>query len=247
MKICGLDLSVTSPAVVVEELDDNLNVISCKGYGFAIPKWVQPGIVEYRGAKDFADDYARYKFLHDHMFEWVKDCDYAFIEDYALGACGRVFDLAEFEGYFKQMLYRHGITLRFYGVAVNKKFYAGYGGADKITMYHAWENWKGQKPDLKDLPYVDKGDGVKPTSDIVDAHALCEFGRQELRLRRGIDKPEDLPEHVAEVFELKREKSLAKIEKKRAKGTAKKREKVKCGILETSMIGMNLLPIDKEM
>ena len=100
-------------------------------------------------------------------------------------------------------------------------------------------------PYLDDLPTVDKGDGVKPTSDIVDAHALCEFGRQELRLRRGLDGYETLPQHIREVFALKKEKSLAKIAKKKEKGTAKKREKVTLGILETSMIGLNLKDIDK--
>ena len=245
MKIAGLDLSYTSPAVVIEELDDDLNVISCTGYGFAIPKWVQPNIVEYRGPKDFADDYERYKFLQDNILKWCEGCEYAFVEDYALQANGRVFNLAEFEGYIKQELYRRGTTLRFYVPSTNKKFYAGHGDADKISMYQAWQRWQGKKPYLDDLPVVDKGDGVKPTSDIIDAHALCEFGRQELRLRRGLDDPETLPKHVQEVFALKKAKSLEKIAKKQAKGTAKKREKVALGILETSMMGMNLKDIDK--
>ena len=129
--------------------------------------------------------------------------------------------------------------------STNKKFYAGYGGADKISMYQAWQKWPGKKPYLDDLPIVDKGDGVKPTSDIIDAHALCEFGRQELRLRRGLDDPVKLPQNVREVFALKKAKSLEKIAKKKEKGTAKKREKVALGILETSMMGQNLKDIDK--
>ena len=245
MKIAGLDLSYSSPAVVIEELDDNLNVISCTGYGFAIPKWVQPNIIEYRGPKDYPDEYSRFKFLQDHILDWCKDCEYAFVEDYALQANGRVFDLAEFEGYIKQELYRRGVTLRFYVPSTNKKFYTGYGSADKISMYQAWQKWQGPKPYLDDLPIVDKGDGVKPVSDIVDAHALCEFGRQELRLRRGLDGYDTLPQHIREVFALKKEKSLAKIAKKKEKGTAKKREKVTLGILETSMIGLNLKDSDK--
>jgi len=245
MKIVGLDLSYTSPGVVIEELDDDLNVVSCEGYGFAIPKWAHGNIVEYRGAKDFSDDYARYKFLHDKMLEWCKDCEYAFVEDYAQSASGRILDLAEFEGFIKQELYRRGVKLRFYVPSTNKKFFTGRGSADKISMYQAWEKWQGKKPDLSDLPFVDKGDGVKPTSDIVDAFALCEMGRQELRLRRGLDKAEDLPKETQEVFELRREKSLAKIQKKKEKGTAKKHEKVKCGILETPFRGLELGDLDR--
>mgnify|MGYP002522120432 CR=1 FL=1 len=245
MKICGLDLSYTSPGICIEELDDNLDVISCEGYGFSIPKYAGGNIVEYRGKKDFPDDYARYEFLQDHILKWVQDCEYVFVEDYAINASGLVFDLAEFEGYIKQALYRSGKTLRFYSPTTNKKFYAAYGGADKISMYQAFNAFTGKKPNISNLPVVNKGDGVKPTSDIIDAHALCEMGRQELRLRRKIDKLEDLPSHVQEVFALKQEKSLKKIEKKIAKGTAKKHEKVTLGITETPMIGKNLSDLDR--
>ena len=179
------------------------------------------------------------------MMKWVEGCDYAFIEDYAINANGRVFNLAEFEGFFKQQMYRDGITLRFYSPTTNKKFFAGYGGADKISMYQAFNKWQGLKPDISKLPVVNKGDGVCPTSDIIDAFALCEFGRQELRLRRGIDVAANLPQHVQEVFALKKEKSLKRIAKKIEKGTAKKREKVDAGILETSMIGLNLKDEDR--
>lgn len=245
MKICGCDLSYTSPGIVIEELDDDLNVVKCEGYGFSIPKYAGGNIVEYKGKKDFVDDYARFKFLHDHMMKWVEGCDYAFIEDYAINANGKVFNLAEFEGFFKQQMYRDGITLRFYSPTTNKKFFAGYGGADKISMYQAFNKWQGLKPDISKLPVVTKGDGVPPTSDIIDAFALCEFGRQELRLRRGIDTAANLPQHVQEVFALKKEKSLKRIAKKIEKGTAKKREKVDAGILETSMIGLNLKDEDR--
>ena len=158
MKIAGLDLSYSSPAVVIEELDDNLNVISCTGYGFAIPKWVQPNIIEYRGPKDYPDDYSRFKFLQDHILDWCKDCEYAFVEDYALQANGRVFDLAEFEGYIKQELYRRGVTLRFYVPSTNKKFYTGYGSADKI-LYTVGRDIQRF---LRAIPYKDSAADAPP-------------------------------------------------------------------------------------
>ena len=122
-------------------------------------------------------------------------------------------------------MYRDGITLRFYSPTTNKKFFAGYGGADKISMYQAFNKWQGLKPNISNLPAVTKGDGVPPTSDIIDAFALCEFGRQELRLRRGIDVAANLPQHVQEVFALKKEKSLKRIAKKIEKGTASREER----------------------
>lgn len=245
MKICGCDLSYTSPAIVIEELDDELNAIDCQGYGFSIPKWAGGNIIEYRGPKDFDDDYARYMFLQDCILKWCDGCEYAFVEDYALQATGRLANLAEFEGFIKQELYRRGVKMRFYVPSTNKKFYTGFGGADKISMYNAFNAFKGRKPDISSLPLVNKGDGVKPTSDIIDAHALCEMGRQELRLRRNLDDPSSLPQHVQEVFELRKAKSIRRIERKREKGTAKKHEKIKLGILETPMWGLHLNELDR--
>lgn len=192
MKICGIDISITSPGVVVEELDDDLNVIDIKCYGFTTKKKdADYNVILVGGKKDFKNQYSRYLFLQEHIIDWVKDCEYAFIEDYAYnatGSMGRIFDLGEFEGSLKLKLFEIGIKLRMFAINSNKKFYSKFGLSDKIGMYEAWKKWNGVKPDLSALPEVDNGKkGATPTSDIIDAHALCEFGRKELRLRAGID------------------------------------------------------------
>lgn len=99
---------------------------------------------------------------------------------------GLIFNLAEFEGNIKISLFNKGKKLRWYAVNQIKKFFTEYGLSDKISMYRAWENMTTAKPDLSDLPEVDNGKGVSPTSDIVDAFAICEYLRTELKLRKGL-------------------------------------------------------------
>lgn len=125
--------------------------------------------------------------MRNKIVGWCKDCEYVAVEDYAYGksgAMGLIFNLAEFEGNIKISLFEAGKKLRWYAVNQIKKFFTEYGLSDKISMYQTWQNMTTAKPDLSDLPEVDNGHGVSPTSDIVDAFAICEYLRTELSLRR---------------------------------------------------------------
>lgn len=139
----------------------------------------------------------------EQILEWCKDCEYIAIEDYAYGksgAMGLIFNLAEYEGNIKISLFQAGKKLRLYSVNQIKKFFTAYGLSDKISMYQAYERMVTTKPDLSCLPLVDNGKGVSPTSDIVDAFAICEYLRTELILRAGIVQLRDLPKHKIECF-----------------------------------------------
>jgi len=59
-------------------------------------------------------------------------------------------------------------------------------------MYNAYNNYKGLKFDISDLPIVDNGRGVSPTSDVIDAFAICDMLRTELKIRGGLLKLEEL-------------------------------------------------------
>lgn len=197
MKICGLDLSISSSGVVTMELDDNFDVINVNCYGFTtVRKNEIPGqIIHYNLEKDFTDKYNRFFWLRDNIMNWVKGCDYAAIEDYAMGAkgsSGRIFDLGEYEGMIKMCLYSDNARIRLYAVPSIKKFFSAHGNSDKIGMREAFEKFQGVKPDISNLPYVNKGDGVAPTSDIIDAFAICEMLRIELKLRNGKMSPNEL-------------------------------------------------------
>ena len=135
--------------------------------------------------------------------EWTKDIEYAAVEDFAYGksgALGQIFSLAEFEGNIKLKWIELGKKMRLYSVNSNKKFFSGYGLSDKIGMRDGFDKWTETKPDLSTLPEVDNGKGVSPTSDLIDAYALCECLRMELKLRAGIIQLHQLPKHQIEVY-----------------------------------------------
>lgn len=143
--------------------------------------------------------------MRDKIMEWTKDIEYVAVEDYAYGksgALGQIFSLAEFEGNIKLKWIELGKKMRLYSVNSNKKFFSGYGLSDKIGMRDGFDKWLGIKPDLSSLPEVDNGKGVAPVSDIIDAFALCEFLRMELKLRAGLVQLHLLPKYQIECFNI---------------------------------------------
>ena len=69
------------------------------------------------------------------ILRFVGDCDYVALEGYAYGASGNNFDIGEFVGYIKTMIYLAHIPMRIYDPNSIKKFATGRGVADKLTMY----------------------------------------------------------------------------------------------------------------
>jgi hypothetical protein len=205
MKIAGLDLSISSSGIIIEEIDENFEIKNIERHGFTNVKKnsILPNIVYYH-KDDFRNDYERYQFFCDHIVSWCKDCEYIAVEDYAYsmsGASGLIFSLAEFEGNIKLSLFREGCKLRFYTPNQNKKFFSGRGNADKIGMRDAFNAWTGKKPDLGDLPLVTNGKaGNSPTSDIIDAFSLCEFLRKELRIRNDVESMKYQEKYIQECF-----------------------------------------------
>lgn len=205
MKIAGLDLSISSSGIIIEEIDDNFEIKNIERHGFtSVKKNSILSNIVYYNKNDFKNDYERYQFFCDNIVGWCKDCEYIAVEDYAYsmsGASGLIFSLAEFEGNIKLTLFREGCKLRFYTPNQNKKFFSGRGNADKIGMRDAFESWTGKKPDLGDLPLVTNGkSGNSPTSDIIDAFSLCEFLRKELRIRNNIETMDQQEKYIKECF-----------------------------------------------
>ena len=204
MKIAGQDLSISSSGIIVETLDDKtLDIIDVQYFGFTNKKKLEQTNILYYNNKDFNSDYAKYNWMRNKILEWTKDCEYIATEDYAYGksgALGQIFSLAEFEGNIKLAEVERGQKMRLYSVNSNKKFFSSYGLSDKIGMWEAFDKWTEKKPDLSSLPEVDSGKGVSPTSDLVDAYALCECLRMELKLRAGLVQLHELPKYQIEVY-----------------------------------------------
>lgn len=87
-----------------------------------------------------------------------------------------------------------------YDIPSIKMFATGKGTADKISMYQSYLKIINKKFDISNLPIVDNGKGISPTSDIIDAFWICELLRKELRLRKGLDVLNKESEEVIHIF-----------------------------------------------
>lgn len=92
------------------------------------------------------------------------------LEDYAMGAKGRVFEIAENTGCLKQLLRAADYSFDLVAPTALKKFATGKGNADKDKMYAQWmeetgfDIWKEMTPG--------RGKISSPITDIVDAYFL---------------------------------------------------------------------------
>src|ERR1035437_1658309 len=204
MHILGLDLSINASRVTLLECDNTLVVISLKFLGFTKVKKN-----EYH-----SDDvhiclldksYGDIPYHHrgsviiktiEKYFDLNK-VDYFATEDYAYGANGAVFDIAEVCGGIKEALYIKNIPYKKFPPSSIKQFATGKGNADKIGMGIAFNKLEIKLPEyLKDFE--------SPKNDLVDAFWCAQLMRFELFYRKNKSFPTDLfgevPDHYSEAI-----------------------------------------------
>lgn len=208
MIIAGLDLSPTSSGIVKFILDENLEIVDIKKLGFCaydgekkkvkIPEYKD--IISYDKSK--YDFFNRTIMMTEYIFEFIKDVDYAILEDYAFGGNGNITEIAEFCSQVKFKLLRQGTKIRLVSPLQVKQF-AGSGNNQKPEMYDYFTSIN--LFDISDLPIIpthirgkfvglrDK-DGISPTSDVCDSAIMCLLLHKELLVRNqkvsleGLDK-----------------------------------------------------------
>ena len=202
MKIAGLDLSITHTGAVIVTLDETLTVKEVTWLTFTTTKKYSSDNCLWYAEEQFADKYDKYKFMQDRILDFVKDADMVAVEDYAFGATGQiglVFDLAEFEGWIRQSIWRTGKPLYLYSPMTIKKVFTGHGDSDKKSMWNRYVKISEPKPDLSAMPLVTNGKkGAKGTSDVVDAYAASMTLRTELLIER--DGAAAFPKHIQEFW-----------------------------------------------
>ena len=100
------------------------------------------------------------------------------LEDYAYGAKGRVFHIAENTGILKYKLWQNSIPLDVVQPTKVKKFGTGKGNAGKPEMFQAFVEETGV--DLRFHMNDTKKDIGNPISDIVDAYYICKYNYKEI-------------------------------------------------------------------
>ena len=99
-----------------------------------------------------------------------------FIEGYSMHSQGRVFAIAENQGFLKCMLWANNIP--FYSVAPTtiKKYATGMGNADKNMMYAAFLGEGNPALDEEIFPDRKPGPVKSPVTDIVDGYFIAKWG-----------------------------------------------------------------------
>lgn len=136
MKLAAIDNSITSPAVVIVELDESLEIVGydyinfCDTQKYQVPGHVYP-IPEY------INEFERILGKNDFLVKELKKrgvTHYA-IEGYSYGSKGNnSYNIAENTGYLKMELYKAGIKKREVEPTTNKLFFVARGNATKEMM-----------------------------------------------------------------------------------------------------------------
>lgn len=106
--------------------------------------------------------------LAQHPIVWL--------EGYAMGSKGLVFNIAESTGLLKHKLHLLGIRVNIVPPTTVKKFATGKGNSDKTAMYKAFLD-RDKNPDLMRTYYIkDDAKIGSPVTDIVDAYFIALYG-----------------------------------------------------------------------
>lgn len=177
--LCGIDYSLTSPAVCVYKgnSEDPWDPSKCEYHFLAQRKreiGTRNGLV---GAEypDFLSQEERYERISDWAMGIISKTGTkkVYMEDYAFAAAGRVFHIAENTGILKYKLWKNSIELQTFAPTEIKKLGTGKGNANKELMCAAFLAEVGLdiRHELEMSP-----NSWNPISDIVDAYYIAKLG-----------------------------------------------------------------------
>ena len=174
MKTVGIDYSLCSPCVAVTHdgvhyeahyLTDTKKFLGNWKYGnISVTGWQYP---QWHTPEE------RHHLLSEWSVRLCIDAGRVVIEDYAMGAKGRVFHIGENCGLLKWKLWNLKIGFSVVPPTVLKKFATGKGNSDKEKMHDAFVGQLGV--DLRAAMTPTNTKVGNPVSDIVDAIFLCRF------------------------------------------------------------------------
>jgi len=175
VKIVGIDYSMTCPALTIRVSGGFVTTThflspTKKGLG----KGRSGDLVwEAHPYPEYASQEGRFNAISSWAVSLCIGANLIVIEDYAMGAKGRVFHLGENCGLLKHKLWHHGLSFSVIAPTALKKFATGKGNADKCAMVEAFKQRTGI--DLSS----DMGGGKNcgsPVSDVVDSWFLADYG-----------------------------------------------------------------------
>jgi Holliday junction resolvasome RuvABC endonuclease subunit len=176
--IVGIDYSITCPAICLldssGEFQKSRFLILSNRKRDELPTLKN---IQAELHKTYDTEQARYDHISNSVVHFITSNasqPTIYIEDYAMGAKGKVFNIAENTGLLKHKLHRLSLPVYTVPPTVIKKHATGKGNADKDKMYEAYIG-RGN-PDLMSVFFDKKTSSGSPVSDIVDAYFIALYG-----------------------------------------------------------------------
>ena len=184
MIVCGIDYSMTSPALCVYNTDSGeFKFDNCTFYFLTQSKKYEIDTENIHGMLfEYGDEMQRYDIISSYFLDRImeNEVDKVYMEDYSMGSKGRVFHIAENTGVLKYRMWSFGIPFQTIPPTVIKKFASGKGNANKERMQEVFEEQNEMK--LKQLfNMTDKQ--WNPSSDLIDAYYICKYGLNDNTLQ----------------------------------------------------------------
>ena len=175
MVVCGIDYSMTSPAICVHD-GDTWSYNNCTFYYIVAKEKLLIEKDQYKSSlyPEWEHNIQRF----DNLGSWSIDIltsrnvEVAYIEGYAFGAKGLVFNMAENGGILKHKIWMAGIFQEVVPPSVIKKFATGKGNSNKEKMYEAFIEETGIDV-RKEIDMINNS--WNPVSDIVDAYYIAKY------------------------------------------------------------------------
>ena len=184
MMVAGIDFSITCPSICVyNQNDGDFSFKHCKVYfnqqNIAKKEQVRRdslslGNIFWSSRFETQSDEERYYLLADWALSILinEKVEIVSLEAYALGAKGRIFNIAEATGILKSYMMTQGIKIHTYAPTLNKKLFSGKGNAGKDVMIAAFNEKNGIN--ISEEFGLEKCFTGSPISDIVDSYSLIE-------------------------------------------------------------------------
>jgi len=173
MVLSGIDYSLTSPAICIH-VGDTWDYNNCIFHYLSNKKKYSEVFSGRFYGKSF-DEYNSEEERYDSISSWaVEVCDFSdqvAIENYAYGATGRVFNIAENTGVLKYKLYQRGLPLETIPPSSVKKFATGKGNAGKPEMYKSFI----QETSVDLVDVLNMKTLSNPATDIIDSYYICKM------------------------------------------------------------------------
>lgn len=180
MYLAGIDYSINCPCICIYNTDFEYIHENCEYY-FCQNNVSSKELIRRKSLLlknihcsyqyTWTNTYYRYLVLADYFLSILLQYSVSHVamEDYALGASGRVFDIAECTGILKHLMTLSGIEFSVYSPSLVKKTFSSKGNANKEYMVKAYQ----EKYDVSIPELFEKSDYYEsPVSDIVDSHAM---------------------------------------------------------------------------